>query len=441
MSVAAKPRMPVFAGLGFSAGLPGSALRLPTAERPLALPLRAVAPEPLDGAAGPRAKIWELHATFHCSIIGTCLTSGELKSLLGKLGLIPPGAVSDHELHKAGVTLAGMRGAGAKLLNKTLDRKFRRQIAASASARTDDVMRAFWDAALDAGDIPGGYWAVMTHPATSEVLVRHVFGEIHMLSHLVGAANRADIRRLRELESDNAALRATNERQQAALRAAVLERDTRIRALQDALAGSVARDGDAPARDDDALASVIAELRERLARSGRRAAHLEGRAQTLDQRALAAGARATAAEAEAAALREESQALEMRLGALLAPDGSAIAHPDAGAAIDLAGATILYVGGRASQLPHLRALVAQLNGVLIHHDGGADESAAALPGAISRADAVLFPVDCVSHAAMFALKRQCKQAGKPYLPLRSASLAALLRGLGALQVRRQTAEA
>lgn len=440
MSLAAKPPMPVFAGLGFSPTLPGSALRLPTAERPLALPLREMAPDPLDGALGTRAKIWELHATFHCSIIGTCLTSGELKSLLGKLGLIPPGAVSDHELHKAGVTLAGMRGTGAKLLTKTLDRKFRRQIAAAATARTTDAVRAFWDEALEAGDIPGGYWAVMTHPATSEALVRHVFGEIHMLSHLVGAANRADIRHLRELESDNAALRATNERQQAALRAAVVERDARIRALQDALAGSVERDGDVPARDD-ALAAVIAELREGLARSERRAAHLEGRAQTLDQRAAAATARATAAETETATLREECQALETRLGALLAPDDDTIEDTDAGAPIDLAGATILYVGGRASQLPHLRALVEQMNGVLIHHDGGADESAAALPGAISRADAVLFPVDCVSHAAMFALKRQCKQAGKPYLPLRSASLAALLRGLGALQVRRQTVEA
>src|SRR5262249_56449253 len=39
-----------------------------------------------------------------------------------------------------------------------------------------------------------------------EDIVNRVFGDVHMLSHLVGAANRADIRRLRELKQDNVAL-------------------------------------------------------------------------------------------------------------------------------------------------------------------------------------------------------------------------------------------
>ena len=70
-------------------------------------------------------------------------------------------------------------------------------------SRSAAEVRASWDQALEVGDIPGGYWAVMTHSATSEALVRHVFGEIHMLSHLVGAANRADISRLRQLEGSH----------------------------------------------------------------------------------------------------------------------------------------------------------------------------------------------------------------------------------------------
>jgi hypothetical protein len=36
---------------------------------------------------------------------------------------------------------------------------------------------------------------------------------------------------------------------------------------------------------------------------------------------------------------------------------------------------------------------------------------------------VLFPVDCVSHAAMLAVKRLCGQADKPFVPLRSVGLA------------------
>jgi predicted phage gp36 major capsid-like protein len=52
-----------------------------------------------------------------------------------------------------------------------------------------------------------------------------------MLSHLVGAANRADIRRLRQLEAENAQLEAKVARQQKQLRNAAVARDAAIREL------------------------------------------------------------------------------------------------------------------------------------------------------------------------------------------------------------------
>ena len=42
---------------------------------------------------------------------------------------------------------------------------------------------------------------------------------------------------------------------------------------------------------------------------------------------------------------------------------------------------------------------------------------------VTGSDAVLFPVDCISHAAMSLVKRLCRQAGKPFVPLRSGGLA------------------
>ena len=40
-------------------------------------------------AASPqrRKKIWEFHSNLHCSIIGTCLSTGELRQVLRKLGV------------------------------------------------------------------------------------------------------------------------------------------------------------------------------------------------------------------------------------------------------------------------------------------------------------------------------------------------------------------
>ena len=46
----------------------------------------------------------------------------------------------------------------------------------------------------------------MTHPLASEALMVDAFGDVHMLSHLLGASNRADIRRLNALEKEREAL-------------------------------------------------------------------------------------------------------------------------------------------------------------------------------------------------------------------------------------------
>jgi len=86
-------------------------------------------------------------------------------------------------------------------------------------------------------------------------------------------------------------------------------------------------------------------------------------------------------------------------------------------------ATVLYVGGRPAQIGHLRLLAERFGAKFLHHDGGSEERGGLLPGLVSRADAVLFPVDCVSHTAMSLVKRLCRQGGKPLVPLRSTGLA------------------
>jgi hypothetical protein len=90
---------------------------------------------------------------------------------------------------------------------------------------------------------------------------------------------------------------------------------------------------------------------------------------------------------------------------------------------DLRASGVLDVGGRPAQVGHLRALAARMGAMFLHHDSGVEERGGLLPGLVSGADAVLFPVDCDSHAAMSSVKRLCRQAGKPFTPLRSAGLA------------------
>jgi hypothetical protein len=380
--------------------------------------------------APTRTKIWELMDTLHCSIVGTCLSTAELRKILGKLGLAAPDD-SDHDLHSRGVSLAGQSSPASKLLHKALDDRHALAIRQFARAKGEPEVRALWRDASQRGDIPGPYWALLTHPATSYELLREAFGHVHMLSHLVGAANRADIRRLAELETAKQALEEKVERQQAQLHTAITARDRTIHELQTALSAKIAQS--VAAMDDkaaageagtgDTLHRLVSELERRLSAEGRRRATSEER--------LAAAQQDLARERrdhEAAIAREEALRAE-----LAAAEASLQAEaPDAGLEPSLDGLSLLYVGGRPSQVAHLRALGERLGAAFLHHDGGVEEQSGLLAGLASRADLVLFPVDCVSHEAALTVKRLCRQAGKPYVPLRTAGQGAFLAALAAL---------
>ncbi|HEY1542472.1 MAG TPA: DUF2325 domain-containing protein [Xanthobacteraceae bacterium] len=397
----------------------------------------AFAPDGLDDASeqiARRTRIWEFGVNLHCSIIGTCLTTTELRHVVEKL---EPnlGAATDHDLHTRGVMLAGRRADGAKFLQKALDRRHRAAIARFAKAKNAAAVLALWDEALQQGDIPGAYWAALTHPAATDEVVKHTFGDVHMLSHLVGAANRADIRRLRQLEQDNAALVAKLERQQRQLHDGFAARETTIRSLQDMLArraGERSEDVDQP-DDGAAFERIVRDLDKRLARETARRERSEQRGREL-MATLAASERMLAAERTSnEAARHELDVAERHLAALAQPQEAEDARDDA---IDLAGLTLLYVGGRAHQIPLLKGLVERTGGEFLHHDGGIEHGAALLPALIGRADRVAFPIDCISHEAVATIKRLCRQSAKPYDPLRTASLACLAVAIARMSAAR-----
>jgi hypothetical protein len=147
-----------------------------------------------------RARLAELDGHLHCSIIGTCLSTHELRKLVPKFTGLDRRDASDLEIHHSAVELAIEGGPAAKALHKLLDERYAAAIRRFDKAADDVDLLALWDEALKNGDIPPAYWALMTHPLATMPVRQKAFGELHMLSHLVGAANRADIRRLVALE-------------------------------------------------------------------------------------------------------------------------------------------------------------------------------------------------------------------------------------------------
>jgi hypothetical protein len=378
-----------------------------------------------------RARLAELDPHLHCSVIGTCLSVHELRNLVTKFSALDRQQASDLEIHHAAVELAIAGGAASKALHKALDERHAGAVRRFASLATEEALLAQWNEAVRQGDIPPAYWALMTHPQATLRVRQAAFGEVHMLSHLVGAANRADLRRLVALEEENAALREKVARQQARLQ----QLSAQHQAVSTGLTAQIVR-LTGQAKRQDASSADTRTLQQQLADSEQRVAHEAGRREAAEQRlaqqqASADALRASRDDALALlhAVQAECQALES--ATLGAPDAQ---HGPRRVALDsVRGKCIVYVGGRPGTQAALKALVSAAGGELVVHDGGLEDRKGLLSGALARADFVAFPVDCIDHDSMGTIKRVCERHGVRYHPLRTASVASFVELIARLE--------
>ena len=391
------------------------------------------APVPGEMPARQRRKLWELASHLYCSIVGTCLSTTELRKVVAKFKGHELKGSSDLAIHEEAVKAAAHHDVASRLLHKALDRRHEATIKRFHKVQDMEAVRLLWEEALRSGDIPGAYWALLTHWASSPELIKSAFADVHMLSHLVGAANRADIRRLAALEAERAELALKVEKQQTQLRESIVARDATIRRLNGVLAEKIAQERSAapnprPQEQADeimALRELVAALQQRLATEMTRRERTEQRHAML---------RATLSEAQTA-LRDANVQAQQLSDELAAAEAQL--SPPQGIDVDsqrtlpahLKGARLLYVGGRPGHIHRIRIFVEEAQAELLHHDGGVEERKGLLAGVVSRADAIFFPVDCVSHDTVAVLKRLCRQTGKPYLPLRSTSLTSFIAAL------------
>ena len=145
--------------------------------------------EPPPPALHKRLRLWELPPSLHCAILGTCLGFADLVKTGRKAGIAPEPDATDYEVHAWFVQRSCEPGNLSRLLHKRLDRSWRSAVEAARAARDEAGLAAFWTRSVAKGDIPGPFWALMTHPAATEDLRSRAYGDVHMLSHRMGTAN------------------------------------------------------------------------------------------------------------------------------------------------------------------------------------------------------------------------------------------------------------
>ncbi|WP_286192195.1 DUF2325 domain-containing protein [Roseomonas genomospecies 6] len=361
-----------------------------------------------------RRKLWTIPTEYHCSLVGTCLSSEDVAWLCRRLKLVPTADARPYDIHRYFVEKSAEDGPEARLMHKRLDETFAPAVKRFARETTEEGWMALWTAAVASGNVAAAYWGVLSHGAMPDAVRVRAFADVHMLSHLMGGESRRQLRENRDLvrRCDELAARLAKQERAAADR--IAEKDARIRELE----SQVAARRTAPAAPETAAPKptpVRAPGQARLLRT----------MDALHRRIASERMRARHAEAEVERLR--------RL--LDAPAASARHRPseEVSAPTDLGGRAILYVGGRTKSLPHLRAAVETRNGCLLHHDGGFEQTTRCLEGLVERADVVVCPVDCVSHDACLRVKGLCRRMGKPFVPMRSAgatSFARILHSFG-----------
>ncbi|MCM0753760.1 DUF2325 domain-containing protein [Desulfovibrio aminophilus] len=388
-----------------------------------------------------RRNIWE-HLDFQCPIVGTCLTTAELRRIAVRAGLEIADGATDFELHSLFVGLSKRPERPARAVQKHLDRKYRRVLRRFLQTPGEGIWD-LWREHADRGDIAGPFWAVMSHPDVPEYHVRRIYGEVHMLSHVQGAANRADLKRLNELEARNAELTETLAERKGVLRKSVAVWKERNAALERDLARERSR-REAVERDRLSLRELLEGKAVELL--SREREDLRRQAEDLARRLEAAEARIAAqatllerggrelseAHARLDGREQEVAALEASLAVALEEGpacGGACGHPERCPCPRLRGKRVLYVGGRSGLRGHYQMLAERLGCELLHHDGGLEQSPHRLQQQLAGADAVICPVDCVSHEACAAVKKMCKHCLKPVLFARSSGLSSLAASL------------
>ncbi len=387
---------------------------------------------------GRRKKLWEIRSDMHCSILGTCLDHSELMEIAKQSGQIYDSKVTEYQVHCHFVHLAEEACRPARLMHKKMDQKYHTAIRTFSFAKTEPDLKRLWLECLEKGDVPGPYWALMSHPCLTSSLLVEAFGEVHMLSHLNSANNQTSAKSLQnaqlELVKTKRQLIIQSEKRQSTINMHAREirklKKKLMAAEQNRLSNEEMKErllqfesGDryhSLKRNNEQL-NVDLERAERMRDDYATRLELKNQELSVLKKDYALAVKKIR-ELERQPAREEgngkysSDNLEL---SIISEDES----------LDLSGQSIAYVGGRPTTISNFRDLVENLNGTLIHHDGGIQDNMKSLTGVLNRADIVLCPIECVSHGACNKAKSYCKRTAKPFVPLRSTGISSLISGL------------
>ncbi|MGL1931023.1 MAG: DUF2325 domain-containing protein [Desulfotalea sp.] len=374
-------------------------------------------------------KIWELPHGYQCSVIGTCLNDRELKKINLRKDINGGTFSSSFELHNRFVNFAYSKCKASITMHNLLVNKYRLQLSIFHKVCEDEQLDMLWEEAKENGKIAGAYWAMCTHPHISSDLLTKYYGEIHMISHdSVQTLNRAK-KQIDKLRTKEIKLQAEN----IAIKNKLIHKNDLLNSELNTLKVITSTQNKLPAPD------FIPEIQKPNYNDNQKQIHnLQNKNKGLLTQLNKVESTLTSQELLITQLKielqnqkEENIKIEKNILTQLTnncQDCDAV-NTCSCPGINLCGKIVLYVGGQHKMIPHYKKLIEKNGGSFIHHDGGKEESKKKLPGMLVQADAVMCPIDCISHNACLTVKKLCKYYQKQYVMMRTSGLSSLANGL------------
>ncbi len=373
-------------------------------------------PNAVARAKGRRIRLSEM-GHWCCSVIGTCLTHDDLLVVARKWNVNIEADARAFDVHGFFVRKAGEPGDISRAIEKMLDGRYGGLVRRVANTTDDERLVEFWNTAVNDGFVAGAYWAVISHRHVPDELRNRIFGEVHMMSHLLGGTARKIVGAAAELQAKVDQMERRQERWSSQMCHALDARDGKIAKLQDELGRfRTERSQRAPSAttsQEDKLSKLNAKQERALIAARTRARQLANELEQVKQRLS-----------------------EMRRSRPSRAQQPSVVSFDPG--LGLCGKAVLYLGGRQASVPQITKAAEAARVSLLHHDGGLEQSAHLIDDLISRCDAVICPVDCINHQACLKAKRLCKKMHKPFMPVSSRGTTTFQRALAELASRLNT---
>lgn len=376
-------------------------------------------------------RFWELEPAFKCPVVGMCLPVSHQKRILKKSGFSIK-KKSLYEIHEILVGGAESENRLSRLVDNFLSRRFGEDVAFLHSLDHDEFMACF-KTAFESGNYIGVVWAAAVSPYLPSESKRKIFGEIHMAMHLngeqrlklkqkiaaqqkqlstMGSSLKEALQHRRSLHKENKSLKCT----QADLQAAITVLKKNKTELENADRNENSRQHVAQFEQKNRLLKMNLEK-------------LSGRIQQKQHQVVSLQEKNMRLSTKLDRQRDLNRHFNTRMHDII-QDSCDSNHCDASCpAFDLCEKRILIVGGITRMESLYRDLIESCGGIFEYHDGYMKKGAKKLESRFRRADIVLCPVSCNSHAACLLVKNLGKKHNKPVHMLPNSSLSTVSRAI------------